>query len=143
MKIENFEETIMENKNDANISDNAVPVDHTEMPVDETITQPLPPVEMPVPPVEMPGRPSDSSAIRSDYPAKRGSAGAVVHRSPQSLREQGQNKAARTDAALPPEGRSLGAAARLTRATRASPRGVGRTVTSQTTCECFRHRSPS
>ena len=68
-KIENFEETIMENKNVDNISDSAVPVDHTEMPVDDTGT-PVTPVEMavgPAPPVVLPVRPSDSSAIRSDY----------------------------------------------------------------------------
>ena len=72
-KIENFEETDMENKNIDNISDNAVTVDHTEMPVDDTAT-PVTPVEMavgPAPPVVLPVRPSDSSAIRSDYTDKR------------------------------------------------------------------------
>ena len=68
-KIENFEETDMENKNIDNISDNAVTDDHTEMPVDGTAT-PVTPVEMAVGP-DSPVRPSDSSATRSDYTHKR------------------------------------------------------------------------
>ena len=79
LQLKNFEETIMENKNVDNISDSAVPVDHTEMPVDDTAT-PVTPVEMavgPDPPVVFPVRPSDSSATRSDYTHKRGSAAAV------------------------------------------------------------------